>query len=68
MHGCSKFLWKCLKKKDAELIIFMLEPPIQHKSKIFEKATECRFYDQPKIRRIAVLGKFAQNDFRRILG
>jgi hypothetical protein len=26
--------------------------PVQHKSKIFEKATECRLYDQPKIRRI----------------
>jgi hypothetical protein len=30
---------------------------------IFEKATECRLYDQPKIGRIPVLDKFTQNRY-----
>jgi hypothetical protein len=53
------------------LFEFKESSPVQHKSKIFEKATECRLYDQPKIRRKPVLGKLAlrrsPTDFRLVI-
>jgi hypothetical protein len=45
--------------------------PVQHKSLIGQKATECRSYDQPKIRRNPVFGQFAlsrsSTDFRLVV-
>jgi hypothetical protein len=50
---------------------YSIKDPVQHKSLIDQKATECRSYDQPKIRRKPVFGQFAlsrsSTDFRLVV-